>query len=1176
MVELDAFILYNERETAVQSIVDNLASRGISTHFWRRDIELGEAWEEKEERKLREAAHIVVFLGDAGWGPTHLALANKARQLSKHLIPVLIGNPQEDALNEAGRIFRVLRYVDLRSGDSKSFQILAEAIKRSPTAETVRFDRIISILVDGSDEQRADVLQQVQNLDSARKSGLAARLRTEITERFNPNSEALFAAAIRDPKMIASIRSWMLSCLIWADTETSLSQEVILDHLNVAIETDRNVRYWTLAGIFQTNASYLPEAVKVSRSDVAPEISALARAIASPEDDALIDRFRADLRNADFETAWQVLRLLRIVPIPQLVPDVCALLNRPDTAPWVYDGLYALTHPVMAQEAASFFVNNPDIIVDRVLVQGRNSNRNAIRNFSELLSAFPKAAVESALSKAEWNPATRTTLAEVRAILKQRRPVGQNELIVAGYASDTIDVSQDQLDIREDVQTLTAVMLASEVKPPLAIGLFGDWGSGKSFFMRSMRAAAEKLVLRAKRASNPKFCKSIVQIDFNAWHYVDTNLWASLVNHILEQLAASVTPKSTPEEEKAALVSELGSARALVSEVKAETAQAKDLITNREGELRNLQVERQEKEVRLRDLRASDLQAVLEGNEPLKNELQESLKTIGVPATLESVSDLSQLVTEAHTLRGRITTLFLTLVTSQNRKPLILLLLICLVGVPLATWALHHYVRSNEFLINAGAFAAEVAAVITGATAVVRKAFNKMSIHLSKIEEAKKRVDAIIAAKRALPGNVEVQLQTQIASLKAQEHSAAARLSEAAARVSELEERLLSLAEARSLMRFLTERTTSEDYRKHLGIISIIRKDFESLDTRLGNAAANTEDKLRSVDRIILYIDDLDRCPTEKVMEVLQAVHLILAYPLFVVVVGVDPRWLLHSLGSTFAAFQSDRQHIGADAEEWRTTPQNYLEKIFQIPFSLRSMTETGFGQLMAGLLNSPAPAQPALIHAREQNQASKPVQNAAPVATGGFTVAQEEGSSRDPQTDTIKEDLKTDDFHIDEESLTIQAWETSFAERLFHLIPTPRAAKRFSNIYRLLKAPIPRSRLPRFQGTAEILGEFQVPMFLLGVLIGAPAESSIVFPKLLKNASEGRNPKDTLRRFTSSSNDSNGLNSLQEKILPIIADEDFPDDTELFLEWIPRVSRFSFDVARAIRSGIRITALQS
>ncbi len=47
---------------------------------------------------------------------------------------------------------------------------------------------------------------------------------------------------------------------------------------------------------------------------------------------------------------------------------------------------------------------------------------------------------------------------------------------------------------------------------------------------------------------------------------------------------------------------------------------------------------------------------------------------------------------------------------------------------------------------------------------------------------------------------------------------------------------------------------------------------------------------LPELNRIVLYIDDLDRCPPKRVVEVLQAVHLLLAFELFVVVVGVDAR----------------------------------------------------------------------------------------------------------------------------------------------------------------------------------------------------------------------------------------------------------------------------------------------
>src|SRR5262249_143903 len=82
-------------------------------------------------------------------------------------------------------------------------------------------------------------------------------------------------------------------------------------------------------------------------------------------------------------------------------------------------------------------------------------------------------------------------------------------------------------------------------------------------------------------------------------------------------------------------------------------------------------------------------------------------------------------------------------------------------------------------------------------------------------------------------------------------------------------------------------RAVSQDYHKQLGLIESVHRDFKELSERLGTP----EDP--HVDRIVLYIDDLDRCPPDRVVEVLQALHLILSVPLFVVVVAVDSTWLL-------------------------------------------------------------------------------------------------------------------------------------------------------------------------------------------------------------------------------------------------------------------------------------------
>ena len=102
----------------------------------------------------------------------------------------------------------------------------------------------------------------------------------------------------------------------------------------------------------------------------------------------------------------------------------------------------------------------------------------------------------------------------------------------------------------------------------------------------------------------------------------------------------------------------------------------------------------------------------------------------------------------------------------------------------------------------------------------------------------------------------------------------------------------------RQLYTFLAERAASGDYAGQLGLVSIIRKDLERLVRRLeaqdlpelsalpGNVGSQV---LPRIDRIVLYIDDLDRCQPQQVVEVLQAIHLLLALNLFVVVVGSTP-----------------------------------------------------------------------------------------------------------------------------------------------------------------------------------------------------------------------------------------------------------------------------------------------
>jgi hypothetical protein len=103
---------------------------------------------------------------------------------------------------------------------------------------------------------------------------------------------------------------------------------------------------------------------------------------------------------------------------------------------------------------------------------------------------------------------------------------------------------EDWLGVTPHVRALATLMASRAVTPPLSIGLFGEWGSGKSFFMGRLVEEIKDISTDAHESDqlqkNISFYKYIAQIRFNVWHYVDANLWISLVEHIFNQLQVDV------------------------------------------------------------------------------------------------------------------------------------------------------------------------------------------------------------------------------------------------------------------------------------------------------------------------------------------------------------------------------------------------------------------------------------------------------------------------------------------------------------------------------------------------------------------------------------------------------------------------------------------------------------
>ncbi len=141
-----------------------------------------------------------------------------------------------------------------------------------------------------------------------------------------------------------------------------------------------------------------------------------------------------------------------------------------------------------------------------------------------------------------------------------------------------------------------------------------------------------------------------------------------------------------------------------------------------------------------------------------------------------------------------------------------------------------------------------------------------------------------------------------------------------------------------------------------------------------------------------------------------------------------------------------------------------------------------------------------------------------------------------------------------------IQPQETTFAAILFRLIPTPRCGRLFASVYRQIKARIPAEDLLRFEGDKASGGEYQVPMLLLAIRIGASGAAERLFPALQKAIEQGRGVRGLLGDCATIAPELASLTMVEQIIRPVVSDPDFPADTALFRFWLPRIERYVFD----------------
>ena len=140
-----------------------------------------------------------------------------------------------------------------------------------------------------------------------------------------------------------------------------------------------------------------------------------------------------------------------------------------------------------------------------------------------------------------------------------------------------------------------------------------------------------------------------------------------------------------------------------------------------------------------------------------------------------------------------------------------------------------------------------------------------------------------------------------------------------------------------SLNNFVQSRLEENSYEKHLGLMNQVKEDLWKLSNSILPPTNATElgaklDKLkevfpRGIPRVVVYIDDLDRCPPDRVVEVLEAIQLLVKTPLFIAVLAIDERYITRAL---------EKYYQGVLFHRGSPSGIDYLEKIIQLPYRVR------------------------------------------------------------------------------------------------------------------------------------------------------------------------------------------------------------------------------------------------
>jgi tRNA A37 threonylcarbamoyladenosine biosynthesis protein TsaE len=697
--------------------------------------------------------------------------------------------------------------------------------------------------------------------------------------------------------------------------------------------------------------------------------------------------------------------------------------------------------------------------------------------------------IDYAQKKGQSGDTWREALGEEEG-LQAGRPVDLNSDEPEAVVRLDEDWKSDPLLIRPDVEAFAALLASKDLEPPLSIGLFGPWGSGKTTFLRRLQRAvkrrANEAQTAAKNSQKTSYVSNVVHVDFNAWHFAEDALTSSLVDTILREMSSYIKleqPTFGDEWSKLKL-EQLETTKRTLEAAEAVKAAAQKAVTDAEAALAAAQNKTAEV--------TTGLQAVVQAVWTTTKTALQSAPEVKDSGVLEAVGNTVKTSAELQAKLNSIRTRPARLLSDLGWGRTLLFAAMVLVLPALVGWIVRTITgQGGQEVITA---ITTLLVVVGGWLRTATQAVSKVDQAIARVaEEYENRIAADPSVRQAQKNLDAAQVNATTAELGVQSAREALAKAQAAAANATLPAQMLQL---------VSSRIEDKTYNKELTTLSLARADLQALSKILGDqnktanppagdpsqpGAAPVTPPIRTIERVILYIDDLDRCKPADVVRVLQLVHMLLAFELFVVVVAVDARWIEESLMDSYkwlagsdGAKSLDSSTNGYPRRQpatGRVTPQDYLEKIFQISFWLEPMTPVRAERYLASLV-------------RTQPRQAVPV-------IGVPT----EGSAA-------------------ESKIEIEGIELDYMRALAAYVgPSPRRVKRLVNAYRLIKARLSNAQLEKFLTKRETedghgkSGPYQLVIGLLVIATGAHSTSAQILREL-SECDPADSPEDVVERF--------------------------------------------------------------